>query len=195
MKIRTTLLTLAFAACPSIAMAVPISIDVGLSNTLNQGVDSSTFDGSGDTSIDFSSTAAFAANNCSDILFCGNPVVVDTNLMSGVQWEANWSNNDLIYRTDTSVIWSVIENPTGSYTIQTWGTYSTITNGGYDPTYGFLTFTFQERCVQYGNDCYYSVSASGGTGDRVSVPEPATLSLLGAGLLGMGLFGRRRRLS
>jgi hypothetical protein len=164
-------------------------MDVGLSNILNEGVVASSVSGTGDTSIQLTSVDVFSTTLCSNGTFCSDatPTASSTTLTSGVSWSLIWGAGATF---TTNSAWSVVENPAGAFTIQMSGVYSAV---GYENTAGTLNLTFQDPAVLVGSRYVFSVSGSGGSGGRVEVPEPATLSLLGAGLLGMGIFGRRRR--
>ncbi len=54
------------------------------------------------------------------------------------------------------------------------------------PTAGISTFN--------DNDGYIDSQIDDGNGDLANVPEPSTLLLLGSGVLGLGILGRRKRI-
>lgn len=101
---------------------------------------------------------------------------------------------------------------TGTFTADGFGSFET---RGADPGGTLLTITFVlsgdastalnsaddfAAHVRYENDCsgFVSGDGRGGTNNTTSncgstqVPEPSTLLLLGSGLLGLGLWGRKR---
>ena len=96
-----------------------------------------------------------------------SPSVVDFQLVAGFSFEL------------TEIV-SVSPNAFGSLDIIGNGIFS---GNGFDPTPGEFIFTGQ----QSGGSFSFSASQS------TNVPEPATLLLLGSGLVAAGVFARKRR--
>ncbi len=128
------------------------------------------------------------------------------NMKSGAQTEVNWVNNFLgtsftksDYSKESDVSWfktdviavyafKLVGGP-GYYLIKNKNTHVLYENIG-DINWGVINLDFISGNINLGSDM--TISHVGGFGTKVSVPAPATLALLGLGLLAGGLARRKQ---
>jgi hypothetical protein len=178
---KRLLAAILFVAIASVLSAAPILISDGFTSIPGQGIVAPI--SAGDTAILFSNLT-FSGPSCSGpnaALCTASSVTAATfAFISGVAETFNFGT--LSYTT--SGPWSVIASGGGTgFLIQTLGTYAA---AGFTNTAGELNITFQRPPV--GDN--FTFSASGKTNP---VPEPVTASLIGVGLVGLGLLRRKRR--